>query len=90
MAFLIVVLIILLVLAFVAARPSGAYDVQGRGYRDYRLSGYSDWLRNHVTNSDNWGSIRDCIFDSKVCPKLSQKYASAEQFYAAHLSPVQV
>lgn len=90
MAFLIVTLIIVLVLAFVVARPSGSYDVPGRGYSDYRLLGFSGWLRNHVTNSDNWNSIRDCIFDSKVCLKLNQKYASAEQFYGAHLSPIQV
>lgn len=89
MAFLIVTLLILLVLAFIVARPSGAYSIPGRGYSDYRLSGFSDWLRNHITNSDNWGDIRACLADSHICPKLNQEYVSAEQFFAAHLSPIQ-
>ena len=44
MAILIVLLLVFLILAFVVARPSGAYDVPGKGYQEYRLEGFSSWL----------------------------------------------
>lgn len=62
----------------------------GRGYKDYRLGGFSSWLREHVTNSGNWGKIRRCIAESDVCVKLDQEYVTADQFFAAHISPLQV
>lgn len=90
MAILIVLLLVFLVLAFVVSRPSGAYSVPGRVYMEYRLDGFSSWLRNHITGSDNWGKISACLADSGICPKLNQEFISAEQFFAAHLSPIQV
>ncbi|KAK2987565.1 hypothetical protein RJ640_021619 [Escallonia rubra] len=89
MAILIVLLLIFLVLAFIVTHPSGAYSVPGRGFTEYRLSGFSSWLRDHITSSDNWGNIRACLADTQICPKLSQEYISAEQFFAAHISPIQ-
>ncbi|CAK9144119.1 unnamed protein product [Ilex paraguariensis] len=89
MAILIVLMLVFLVLAFVVTRPNGAYVVPGRGYKEYRLEGFSSWLRDHITSSDNWGNLRACLAASQVCPKLSQDYISAEQFFAAHISPLQ-
>lgn len=88
MAALIVLGLILLVLAFVVTRPSGAYAVPGREYKEYRLSGYSEWLRDHITNSDNWGKIRACLANSPDCSKM-RSYLSADQFFNAHISPLQ-
>ena len=90
MAILIALLLILLVFAFIVTRSDGAYPVQGRGYQEYRLDGFSQWLRDHVTNSKNWGKIRTCLADSDVCAKLTQNYMAADQFYSAHISPLQV
>ncbi|OIT20201.1 PREDICTED: tetraspanin-2-like [Nicotiana attenuata] len=90
MAILIILLLVLLVLAFVVTRPNGAYLVPGRGYSEYRLAGFSSWLRNHITSNDNWGKIRACLADSNVCPKLNNEFITADQFFAAHLSPIQV
>ncbi|PSS20824.1 Tetraspanin-2 like [Actinidia chinensis var. chinensis] len=89
MAALIVTLLILVVLAFVVSHPDGAVSVPGRNFREYRLSGFSPWLRNHITNSENWGKIRACLAESDFCPNLNQKYISAEQFFGAHISPLQ-
>ncbi|KAK9275906.1 hypothetical protein L1049_023180 [Liquidambar formosana] len=89
MAILIVLLLILLVFAFVVTRPDGSYSIAGRGYKEYRLDGFSSWLRDHVTNSENWGKIRTCLADSDVCSKLSGDYMTAEQFFMAHISPLQ-
>nr|DAD44452.1 TPA_asm: hypothetical protein HUJ06_002682 [Nelumbo nucifera] len=90
MAVLIVILLVLLVFAFVVTRPDGSYDVAGRGYKEYRLDGFSSWLRNQVTNSANWNKIRTCLANSNVCSKLTQDYSTADQFFAAHISPLQV
>ncbi|KAA8523235.1 hypothetical protein F0562_009658 [Nyssa sinensis] len=89
MAILIILLLILLVLAFIVTRPNGSYDVPGRAFKEYRLAGFSSWLRDHITNSDNWGKIRACLAESNVCSKLSQGYISADQLFAAHISPLQ-
>ncbi|KAM7512967.1 hypothetical protein LguiB_011842 [Lonicera macranthoides] len=89
MAILIVLFLVLLVLAFVVTRPTGAYSVPGRGFTEYRLNGFSSWLKDHVTNSGNWGKIRVCLAESQICPKLNQDYVSAEQFFAARISPIE-
>uniref|UniRef100_A0A0V0H305 Putative tetraspanin-2-like n=1 Tax=Solanum chacoense TaxID=4108 RepID=A0A0V0H305_SOLCH len=89
MALLIVLLLVLLVLAFVVTGPTGDYMVPGRAYRDYRLEGFSYWLRDHIVGPDNWGNIRACLADSAICSKLNNQYVTAEQFFAADLSPIQ-
>uniref|UniRef100_A0A2C9UA98 Senescence-associated protein n=1 Tax=Manihot esculenta TaxID=3983 RepID=A0A2C9UA98_MANES len=90
MAILIGLLLILLVFAFVVTRADGGYDVPGRGYKEYRVEGFSSWLRNHVVNSKNWVKIRNCLAESDVCSKLGQNYLTADQFIVAHISPLQI
>ncbi|KAB2027404.1 hypothetical protein ERO13_D05G030800v2 [Gossypium hirsutum] len=89
MAILIALLLILLVFAFVVTRPDGSYDVPGKGYKEYRVDGYSSWLRNRIVDSKSWNKIRACLADTDVCPKLNQQYITVDQFFAAHLSPLQ-
>ncbi|XP_057768295.1 tetraspanin-2-like [Salvia miltiorrhiza] len=90
MFILIVVLLVILVLAFVVTRPDGGAVVGGGvGFKEYRLDGFSSWLRDHVTATDNWGKIRACLAASQICPKLTHKFVSAPDFFAAHLSPLQ-
>ncbi|XP_022965885.1 tetraspanin-2-like [Cucurbita maxima] len=89
MALLIGLLLVLLVFTFVVTRPNGTYSVMGRGFKEYRLDGFSSWLRNHLTNSRNWPKIRTCLAESNTCPKLNQLYVAADQFFAADISPLQ-
>ncbi|KAB2077059.1 hypothetical protein ES319_A06G078400v1 [Gossypium barbadense] len=88
MAIVIGLLLILLVFAFIVTRPDGSYGVPGRGYQDFRLDGYSSWLTNHVVDSKSWTKIRACLADTDVCPKLTQQFITADQFFATHLSPL--
>ncbi|KAL7601449.1 tetraspanin-2 [Lactuca sativa] len=88
-AALIITGLILLILAFVVTRPSGAYSVPGREYKEYRLMGYSEWLRDHITDSDNWGNIRACLASSSICTKMTQDSYTAPQFFASNISPLQ-
>ncbi|KVI12183.1 Tetraspanin/Peripherin [Cynara cardunculus var. scolymus] len=69
-AALIVTGIILLILAFIVTHPSGAFSVPGREYDEYRYMGYSEWLRDHITDPENWGSIRACLASSSTCTKM--------------------
>ncbi|XP_061347625.1 tetraspanin-2-like [Gastrolobium bilobum] len=89
MAILIVLLLILLVFAFVVTRPDGTYGVPERGYKEYRLDGFSAWLRNHVTSSGSWNKIRACLADSDICTELAQNYITSDQFFNSNISPLQ-
>ncbi|KAL6534984.1 hypothetical protein OROHE_013038 [Orobanche hederae] len=90
MFMLIVLLLVFLVLAFAVTRHGGAYDVPGMGFQEYRLEGFSSWLRDQVTGNDNWGGIRACLAGLQICPKLAREYVSAVDFFAAHLSPIEI
>ncbi|KAF8400981.1 hypothetical protein HHK36_014284 [Tetracentron sinense] len=89
MALLILLLLLLLIFFFVVTRPDGGFVVPGRAYKEYRLKGFSSWLRNHVTDSGNWRKIRTCLAQSSFCAKLSKDYTTADQFFMAHVSPLQ-
>ncbi|CDY48714.1 BnaA09g09890D [Brassica napus] len=90
MAILIGLLLVVLIFAFLVTRPDGSYQVPGRGYKEYRLEGFSDWLRENVVDSRNWGKIRACLADTNVCPKLSQQFITADQFFSSSsITPLQ-
>jgi hypothetical protein len=93
MAALITLLLALLVFAFAVTHGSGAYEVPGRAYREYRLEGFSGWLRGYVADPRRWEGIRACLAASDTCRKLgveSAFFIAPEQFYQSHLSPLQV
>ncbi|KAM0908512.1 hypothetical protein ACQ4PT_015404 [Festuca glaucescens] len=92
MAALITLLLALLVFAFAVTHGSGAYPVPGRAYREYRLEGFSAWLRGYVADPRRWEGIRACLAASDTCRKLgveSAFFISPEQFYQSELSPLQ-
>ncbi|MQL79764.1 hypothetical protein Taro_012209 [Colocasia esculenta] len=89
MAVLIVLLLVLLVFAFAVTRPDGSYAVPGRAYKEYRLAGFSSWLRDRVTSAGSWAQIRTCLSASNVCGKLGQRYLTPDQFFQADLTPIQ-
>ncbi|KAG0491843.1 hypothetical protein HPP92_005241 [Vanilla planifolia] len=91
MATLIVLLLALLVFAFVVTRPDGSYAVPGRVYKEYRLSGFSNWLRHYIADNKNWNSIRACLSQSDICGKLARDdaYFTVDQFLQSDLSPLQ-
>ena len=92
-AALVTLLLALLAAAFAAAHGSGAYPVPGRAYQDYRLEGYSPWLRRYVAGDpERWEGIRACVAGSGTCRKLAmdRSFIVPEQFYMTHLSPIEV
>ncbi|CAL5048367.1 unnamed protein product [Urochloa decumbens] len=92
MAALVTLLLALIVFAFAVAHDDGAYPVLGRAYDDYRLEGYSPWLRRYVAGDpERWEGIRACVAGSGTCRKLAMdsSFIVPEQFYMTRLSPIQ-
>jgi hypothetical protein len=87
---LILVLFCFTVFAFVVTNKGAGEAVSGRGYKEYRLGDYSNWLQNRVQSTKNWNKIRSCLQDSKVCKSLQDDSKTWQQFISSDLSPIQV
>ncbi|VFQ95186.1 unnamed protein product [Cuscuta campestris] len=88
---LIVVLFGFTIFAFVVTNKGAGEAISGRGYKEYRFGDYSHWLQKKVDH--NWGRIRSCLEDSKICQKLiddaNNNKIVADIFYKQHLSALQ-
>ncbi|XAR51261.1 hypothetical protein NMG60_11005836 [Bertholletia excelsa] len=89
MFLLIVGLICFTAFTIVVTNKGVGQAISGRGYKEYRLGDYSNWLRKYVVNAKNWGKIKSCLADAGVCSGLSEDGESAERFYRRSLSPTQ-
>lgn len=92
MFLLIVVLFCFTIFAFVVTNKGAGEVLSNRGYKEYRLGDYSNWLQKRVNSTSNWNRIKSCLADSKVCSSFSNKFINdtAQEFYAENLSAVQV
>ncbi|GLJ14766.1 hypothetical protein SUGI_0239480 [Cryptomeria japonica] len=91
MFILIVLLFCFTVFAYVVTNKGAGRTVSGRGYKEYRLGDYSNWLQKRVTKTSNWNKIKSCIKDAKVCKKLADETIGddAQKFYEKKLSPIE-
>lgn len=92
MFLLILLLLAFTVFAFVVTNKGAGEVVSGRGYKEYKLGDYSDWLQKRVNSTKNWNKIKSCLIDSKVCKAYAEKYASdtvVTQLYNEQLSALQ-
>lgn len=90
MFLLILLLFCFTIFAFVVTNKGAGEALSGKGYKEYRLGDYSNWLQKRVSNTKNWNRIRSCLYDGKVCQSLADANTStASQFFAEHLSPIQ-
>ncbi|KAK4797482.1 hypothetical protein SAY86_029808 [Trapa natans] len=91
MFLLIVILFCFTIFAFAVTNKGAGEALSGKGYKEYRLGDYSNWLQKRVNNSKNWNKIKSCLIDSKVCSSFSYKYLNdtVEKFYYENLSPIQ-
>ena len=87
---LILALFCLTVFAFVVTNRGAGEAVSGRGYKEYRLGDYSNWLQKRVESTKNWNRIRSCLQDSKVCKSLQDSRETFADFIRSDLSPIQV
>ncbi|XP_010429337.1 PREDICTED: tetraspanin-8-like isoform X2 [Camelina sativa] len=91
MFLLILLVFCITVFAFVVTNKGAGEAIAGKGYKEYRLGDYSDWLQNRVNNGKNWNKIRSCLVESKVCSKLEAKFIDVpvNNFYQEHLTALQ-
>lgn len=92
-----VVLMFVLVLGFIGftmfsvivTNKGVGQAISGKGYKEYKLGDYSNWLRKYVVNANNWGKIRSCLVHVHVCSSLSG-VKTAKEFDQRPLSPLLV
>ncbi|RWR91324.1 tetraspanin-8-like protein [Cinnamomum micranthum f. kanehirae] len=89
MFILIVLVFCFTIFAFVVTNKGVGEVVSGRGYKEYRLGDYSNWLQKRVSSDKNWGKIRSCLQDSKICKSLEDKNLPQSDFFNSNLSPIQ-
>ncbi|RWR75381.1 tetraspanin-8 [Cinnamomum micranthum f. kanehirae] len=89
MFLLILLLFCFTVFAFVVTNKGAGQVVSGKGYKEYRLGDYSNWLQKRVNNTKNWRKIKSCLADTNICKKLGESQDSEAVFYKRNLSPIQ-
>ncbi|KAL5987531.1 hypothetical protein ACLOJK_035279 [Asimina triloba] len=87
---LIVVLVAFTIFAFIITNKGAGEVVSGKGYKEYHLGDYSNWLQKRVGNPKTWAKIKSCLTEAKVCNALGVGIVSqqASAFYKQHLSPI--
>ncbi|CAK7338098.1 unnamed protein product [Dovyalis caffra] len=91
MFLLIVVLFCFTIFAFVVTNKGAGEVLSGKGYKEYKLGDYSNWLQKRVTSEKNWRKIKSCLIDAKVCNDFQQRYMNdtVQELYTRHLSALQ-
>ncbi|KAI4295000.1 hypothetical protein MLD38_040728 [Melastoma candidum] len=91
MFLLIVLLFCFTIFAFVITNKGAGKALSGKGYKEYRLADYSNWLQKRVNNTKNWNRIKSCLMDGKLCSSFSDKYMNdtMEKFYSEELTSLQ-
>uniref|UniRef100_A0A0C9S9A5 TSA: Wollemia nobilis Ref_Wollemi_Transcript_1461_1329 transcribed RNA sequence n=1 Tax=Wollemia nobilis TaxID=56998 RepID=A0A0C9S9A5_9CONI len=85
----IVLLLALVIFAFVVTHKGTGHPAFGRNYDDYQLSDFSGWLKHYVENTRHWNRVKNCLSSSDLCRRLDQRYLSAQDFFGAHLTPLE-
>ncbi|PON48422.1 Tetraspanin/Peripherin [Parasponia andersonii] len=91
MFLLIVILFSFTIFAFVVTNKGAGKVLSDRGYKEYRLGDYSNWLQKRVNSTKNWNKIKSCLIDAKVCSSFSDKYVrdTVTEFYKENLNALQ-
>ncbi|KAL3840635.1 hypothetical protein ACJIZ3_025226 [Penstemon smallii] len=87
MFLLILLLFCFTIFAFVVTNRGAGHAISQKGYKEYRLGDYSNWLQNRVNG--HWTRIRSCLVDSNICQRLLEANTPVEEFYRGHLSALQ-
>lgn len=91
MFLLIILIFAVTVFAFVVTNKGAGEVLSNRGFKEYRLGDYSNWLQKQVDKSGNWKKIKSCLQDSKICKNLASHSINetAQEFYNENLSPIE-
>ncbi|KAK2974010.1 hypothetical protein RJ640_003016 [Escallonia rubra] len=90
MFLLILLLFCFTIFAFVVTNKGAGKVVSGKGYKEYKLGDYSNWLQKRVSNGKNWNRVKSCLVDGKVCERLADGEITAfNGVYNKSLSAIQ-
>lgn len=91
MFLLIVLLFAFTIFAFVVTNKGAGEAISGRGYKEYRLGDYSNWLQKRVNNTNTWNRIKSCLQSGKVCSEYQTKFHNDDinGFYKENLNAIQ-
>ncbi|KAK2427783.1 protein TORNADO [Trifolium repens] len=53
------------------------------------LDDFSGFLKRRVRSSFKWDAIRSCLTETNMCAELNQNFRMAQDFFNAHLTPMQ-
>ncbi|TYK31429.1 tetraspanin-8-like [Cucumis melo var. makuwa] len=60
MFILILLLFVFTISAFTVTNKAAGKVLSNKGYKEYRLGDYSNWLQNRVRNNKDWNRIKNC------------------------------
>lgn len=86
---LILLLVIFTIFAFVVTNKGAGEALSNKGFKEYRLGDYSNWLQKRVEKQSNWDKIQSCLADAKVCNDMNNDYPTEAAFNAANLTPLE-
>ncbi|XP_004509732.1 protein TORNADO 2-like [Cicer arietinum] len=89
MIVLIVLLVCLVIFVYVVTLRGHGNIEPNRSYLEYDVDDFSIWLRRRVRSSHKWDGIKSCLSSSNMCAELNQSYRLAQDFFNAHLTPLQ-
>ncbi|XWS45830.1 hypothetical protein CRYUN_Cryun14cG0013200 [Craigia yunnanensis] len=95
--YLVIILILILcgfgftVLTLAVSNKGSGEVVPGKGYKEYKLGSYSNWIQKIVNETQNWNKIKTCMVDTKVCTSFKNKYLkdTVEKFHKERLNAIQ-
>lgn len=90
MLILIILLACLVVFIYMVTARGHGHLEPSRAYLEYHLDDYSGWLQRRVRSSYKWDRIRTCLSSTNMCAELNQRYRMAQDFFNAHITPIQV
>ncbi|KAL0889314.1 hypothetical protein Bca101_013297 [Brassica carinata] len=74
---------------YMVTMKGSGHPAPSRAYLEYSLQDFSGYLRQRVQTSYKWDRIRTCLGTTNICPELNQRFSIAQDFFNAHLSPIQ-
>ncbi|KAK9190523.1 hypothetical protein WN943_019130 [Citrus x changshan-huyou] len=90
MLILIILLACLVVFIYMVMIKGSGYFAPSRAYLEYRLDDFSRWLRRRVRSPYKWDQIKSYLSSTQMCLELNQSYRMAQDFFNAHITPLQV
>ncbi|XP_023552937.1 protein TORNADO 2 [Cucurbita pepo subsp. pepo] len=89
MLVLIILLGSLVLFVFSVTMRGSGHTEPSRAYLEYHLDDFSLWLQRRVRSSHKWERIRTCLSSTTTCAELNQNYRLPQDFFNAHISPLQ-